>query len=378
MKIKEIAAVLNATISCGAESLEEEIEMGYSSDLMSDVLTIEKDNILLITGMANVQTIRTSEMSEITMLKEYNETLIRKMEDRMLKSEEAEKKIRIYASQLEQEIEQREQAEQELIKALVHAEESDRLKSAFLTNMSHEIRTPMNGILGFAELLKEPDLTGKQQQEYIEIIEKSGARLLNIIKDIIDISKIESGQMIVSVSETNVNQQMEFIYKFFENEVDHKELHLTLIKPLSTSEAIIRTDREKLYSILTNLIKNAIKYTSKGSIEFGYRSTSSSSELASEPVELLQFFVKDTGIGIPKDRQEAIFERFMQADIVDKMARQGAGLGLAISKAYVEMLGGKIWVESEEGQGSTFYFTIPNLPESKEEIIIEHEVLNPR
>ena len=133
------------------------------------------------------------ESSEVSMLKEYNETLIRKMEDRMIKSEEAEMKIRIYASQLEQEIEQRKQAELELIEALKRAEESDGLKSAFLANMSHEIRTPMNGILGFAELLKEPDLTGEQQQEYIKIIEKSGARMLNIINDIVDISKIESG-----------------------------------------------------------------------------------------------------------------------------------------------------------------------------------------
>ncbi len=320
--------------------------------------------------------LRTSESSEITQLKQYNETLIRKMEDRMLKSEEAEMKIRIYASQLEQEIEQRKQAELELIEALKHAEESDRLKSAFLANMNHEIRTPMNGILGFAELMKEPDLTGEQQQEYIEIIEKSGARMLNIINDIIDISKIESGQMNVLLKENNVNEQLEFIYKLYNREVEQKGLHLSLKKSLSSPEAIIKTDREKLYAILTNLVKNAIKYTPKGSIEFGCGLISSTSGSVSEPVEL-QFFVKDTGIGIPKDRQKAIFERFIQADIVDKMARQGAGLGLAISKAYVEMLGGKIWVESEEGKGSTFCFTIPYLTESKKEIIIKHEVLTP-
>jgi len=257
---------------------------------------------------------------------------------------------------------------EELIVAKEHAEESDRLKSAFLANMSHEIRTPMNGILGFAELLKEADLTSEQQQEYIRIIEKSGARMLNIINDIVDISKIESGQMKVSISETNVNEQMEFVYKFFKTEVDQKGLHLTLIKPLPGSQSIFRTDREKLYSILTNLIKNAIKYTPKGSIEFGV-STSSTTGSVSEPVELLQFFVKDTGIGIQKNRQEAIFERFIQADIVDKMARQGAGLGLSISKAYVEMLGGRIWVESEEGKGSTFYFTLPYLIKTEEKKI---------
>ncbi len=313
----------------------------------------------------------TPESSEVSMLKEYNETLIRKMEDRMIKSEEAEMKIRIYASQLEQEIEQRKQAELELIEALKRAEESDGLKSAFLANMSHEIRTPMNGILGFAELLKEPDLTGEQQQEYIKIIEKSGARMLNIINDIIDISKIESGQMKAVLQETNINEQLEFIYQLFNREVEHKGLSFSLKKVSLPPESIVETDREKLYAILTNLVKNSIKYTSKGFIEFGCDVVETNHEL------FLQYFVRDTGIGIPKNRHEAIFERFIQVDVFDKMARQGAGLGLAISKAYVEMLGGKIWIESEEGKGSTFYFTIPYLPVSKNKIEIGHETLDP-
>jgi len=311
------------------------------------------------------------ESSEVSMLKEYNETLIRKMEDRMIKSEEAEMKIRIYASQLEQEIEQRKQAELELIEALKRAEESDGLKSAFLANMSHEIRTPMNGILGFAELLKEPDLTGEQQQEYIKIIEKSGARMLNIINDIIDISKIESGQMKATLLETNINEQLEFIYKLFNREVEQKGLQLSLKKVLLPPESIVETDREKLYAILTNLVKNSIKYTSKGFIEFGCDIVENGRGL------FLQYFVKDTGIGIPKNRHDAIFERFIQVDVVDKMARQGAGLGLAISKAYVEMLGGKIWIESEEGKGSTFWFTIPYLPVSKNGFNIGQEILAP-
>lgn len=246
----------------------------------------------------------------------------------------------------------------ELIAAKERAEESDRLKSAFLANISHEIRTPMNGILGFAELLKENDLSNEQQKEYIGIIETSGARLLNIINEIVDISKIESGQMKVSRSVTNVNLQIDYLFQFFKTETANKKLELSTKKSLPDQEAILFTDREKLYSILTNLVKNAIKYTDKGSIEFGYVSTSTKTESNSKSSEL-QFFVKDTGIGILAHRHEAIFERFIQADIVDKMARQGAGLGLAITKAYVEMLGGKIWVESEEGKGSTFYFTIP-------------------
>ncbi len=229
------------------------------------------------------------------------------------------------------------------------AEESNRLKSAFLANMSHEIRTPMNGILGFTGLLKEPELSGEEQQKYIQIIEKSGARMLNIINDIVSISKIESGIVDINLSETNINNQLQFVYDFLKLDADNKNLKLSFTCALPEKEAIIKTDSEKFYGILSNLVKNAIKYTDKGTIEFGYTNKG----------EEFEFYVKDTGIGIPKERQEAIFERFIQADIVDKMARQGAGLGLAISRAYVEMLNGRTWVESEEAKGSTFFFTIP-------------------
>lgn len=236
-----------------------------------------------------------------------------------------------------------------LIKAKEKAEESDLLKSAFLANMSHEIRTPMNGILGFSDLLKNPDLTGEQQLKYIGVIEKSGARMLNIINDIISISKIESGLMEVSKEESNINEQIEYIFTFFKPEIEAKGMLFSFRNSLSLKESIIITDREKVYAILTNLVKNAIKYTERGSIKVG----------CTKKDNFLEFYVDDTGIGIPKDRQEAIFERFIQADITDKNAHQGAGLGLSISKAYIEMLGGKIWVESEKGIGSTFYFTLP-------------------
>lgn len=248
---------------------------------------------------------------------------------------------------------------QALVNAMEKAEQSDRLKSAFLANMSHEIRTPMNGILGFAGLLKEPNLTGEEQQKYIRIIEKSGARMLNIINDIVDISKIESGLMKLDMKESNINEQIEYAYTFFKPEAEAKGIKLSFSNTLPQKEAIIKTDREKLYAVLTNLVKNAIKYSKAGAIELGYITK----------CETLEFYVKDTGIGISKDRQEAIFERFIQADISDKMARQGAGLGLSISKAYVEMLGGKIWVESDEGKGSTFYFTLPYNAEPVKETI---------
>jgi len=249
--------------------------------------------------------------------------------------------------------EEKEKRAAELVIAKDHAEQSDHLKSAFLANMSHEIRTPMNGILGFSELLKEPGLTGDQQQEYIKIIEKSGARMLNIINDIVDISKIEAGLMEINIKESNINEQIDFIHTFFKPEMDRKGIRFFSKKSLPLKEATIHTDREKIYAILTNLVKNAIKYTDEGSIEFGYNLKTESQ------IKVLEFFIKDTGIGIPKHRQKAVFERFIQADITDKMARQGAGLGLSISKAFVELLGGKIWVSSEEGKGSTFYFTLP-------------------
>lgn len=215
--------------------------------------------------------------------------------------------------------------------------------------MSHEIRTPMNGILGFAGLLKEPELSGEQQIEYIQIIEKSGIRMLNIINDIISIAKIESGIMDIHLSETNINNQLQFVYDSLKLDADHKKLKLSFTHSLPDDEAVITTDSEKFYGILSNLVKNAIKYTDKGTIEFGY----------AVKEENVEFYVKDTGIGIPKEKVEVIFERFIQADISDKMARQGAGLGLSISKAYAEMLGGKIWVDSEESKGSTFFFTLP-------------------
>jgi signal transduction histidine kinase/ActR/RegA family two-component response regulator len=248
----------------------------------------------------------------------------------------------------------RKRIEEELRKAKEQAEESDRLKTAFLANMSHEIRTPMNGILGFAELLKVPNLNGEELKQYISIIEKSGARMLNIINDIIDISKIESGLMKINLKKSNVDDQIDYIFTFFKPEVERKGMKLAIRKSLPSKDAFILTDREKLFAILTNLVKNAIKYSEKGSIEFGYDVV-----VANDRKSLLQFFVKDTGIGIPLSRQKAIFERFVQADIEDVKSKQGAGLGLSISKAFVEMLGGEIWVDSKVAKGSTFYFTIP-------------------
>ena len=256
----------------------------------------------------------------------------------------------------------------ELIAAKEKAEESDRLKSCFLANMSHEIRTPLNGILGFTELLKEPELQDEQKMYYLSILEKSGARLLNIINDIMCISKIESGQMAVSISEININEQMDEIFAFFKPEAEQKGIHIICKNSLRLNETFIKTDKEKLFIILANLVKNAIKFTKKGSVEFGFGSVGGRDKafddrdkacLVSTPTPSIEFFVKDTGIGILPDQLEFVFERFRQASESVNRRYEGAGLGLSISKAFVEMLGGTIRIESEFGKGSVLYFTLP-------------------
>jgi hypothetical protein len=259
-------------------------------------------------------------------------------------------------------ITERKQLEVDLIAAKERAEENDRLKTAFLANMSHEIRTPMNGILGFTDLLKSPKLTGEEQQEYISIIEKSGDRLLDIINNIINISKIESGHIEPIISETNVNEQVEFTYNFLKPLAEEKDLQIFFKNSLPNNEALILTDKEKFLTILTNLVNNSIKFTPAGFIEFGYKKKGN----------FLEFYVKDTGVGIPQEQVDIIFERFRQGSESLSRDYEGAGLGLSISKAYVEMLGGEMWVDIDSGnslpnwstekKGSTFCFTIPYNP----------------
>ena len=263
-------------------------------------------------------------------------------------------------------INERKDTEIQLKIALEKALESDRLKSAFLANMSHEIRTPMNGIRGFIGLLKEPNLSRSEINTYSNIIDKSSDRLLNTINDIIDIAKIEAGEMLVSKNETAINSMMDELYSFYAPEAKLKGLSL-LLKPF-TQQLKITTDSHKLYGIMSNLIKNAIKYTNKGSITFGYvLRTNTESVLNKQDRNVnVEFFVEDTGTGVPKERMQAIFNRFEQADIEDKKALEGSGLGLAISKAYIDMLGGEIFVESEPGKGSKFTFTIPHNEIKKE------------
>lgn len=244
----------------------------------------------------------------------------------------------------------------ELIAAKEKAEESDRLKSAFLANMSHEIRTPMNGILGFSNLLLEPELSDEKKDAYIKIIHQSGERMLNTVSDIVEISKIETGIVEVKNSDFIFSESINNIINFFQPQAQKKGLILSFKNEIQETKLSIFSDKNKFESILTNLIKNAIKYTNKGEIEVSICIKN----------EFIEFNIKDTGIGIPKHRKYAIFNRFEQADIEDTRVFEGSGLGLAISKSYVEMLGGNIWVESVEGEGSQFIFTIPFLPIKKE------------
>lgn len=229
------------------------------------------------------------------------------------------------------------------------AEESDKLKSAFLSNIAHEIRTPMHGILGFADMLKTTSLSGEQLQEYIKIIEKSSGRMLNTITDLIDISKIESGQTELTLSSVDINGLLDSMYALFKPQADKKGIGFMCNSSAEMDGIHVRTDREKLDTIFNQLLKNALKYTPKGYIEFGNEHKD----------EFIEFYIKDTGIGIEKDKQQSVFDRFTQADNSLSKNYEGAGLGLSITKAYVEMIGGAIWVESDPGNGSVFYFTIP-------------------
>lgn len=256
----------------------------------------------------------------------------------------------------------RKEAAQELIKAKEKAEESDRLKTAFLHNISHEIRTPMNAIVGFASLMSEPGITKQMFDYYVEVIINSSNQLLSIINDIIDVANIEANIVKVNKSDFLLNSLLKSSYKQFLPKANEKKIELGLSCELSDEESMIFTDNTKLQQIISNLISNALKFTLKGSVNFGYTVRG----------DYIEFFVADTGIGIPPEHQTKIFDRFYQVEDPHTKVYEGTGLGLSICKAYVELLGGKIGVTSEPGRGSRFYFTIPY----EKPVALEAEVLH--
>ncbi len=242
------------------------------------------------------------------------------------------------------------QTVEELKLAKEKAEENDRLKSAFLANMSHEIRTPMNGIVGFAKLLQKPGITENKMIHYIKVIVDSSNQLLNIVNDILDISRIETGQIEIFKEQTDIYELLNETVSFFALKADEKNLQIDFNCELSERNSIVNIDKGKLKQILFNLVSNALKYTEKGSINI----------ICKLKNEMLEFAVNDTGIGIHRKEHEKIFDRFNKVVVSSKKLYGGTGLGLSICKGYVEALNGKIWLESEAGKGSTFYFNLPH------------------
>lgn len=236
-------------------------------------------------------------------------------------------------------------------KAEMKAKESDKLKTAFLQNISHEIRTPMNGIIGFSGLLTNEDLTEEQKKKYLEMITSNSNQLLIIVNEILDISLIESGTIVARESRVHLNEFLDELYNAFKSSVNN-EITLFLSKGLEDDLSIVFTDEAKIRQVLNNLITNAVKFTTRGHIRFGY----------SLKNKELEFFVEDTGIGIAPALHRQIFEPFRKAETEISKLYQGVGLGLAICKGNVNLLNGKIWLNSELNKGSVFFFTIPYKP----------------
>lgn len=282
-------------------------------------------------------------ITDITQEKEIEKELM----------DQKEKYYQLYAQYLEQNhelknyVHQLEVANANLRQAKEKAEESDKLKTSFLTNLSHEIRTPMNGIMGFATLLSNPKLTGEQYLEYRDQILQSGERMLSIINAIVDMSKIDANIFSLRLKEINLIDELNRILKPFEQEIKSKNLAIHKRFEVD-NELLINTDPLKVEQIINILLHNAIKFTDYGEIEIGAKTVSGNYII----------YVKDSGVGIPVKYHKTIFERFRQAPIENKLSA-GAGLGLAIAKGLALQLGGNIWVESKPKQGSVFYVSIP-------------------
>lgn len=255
---------------------------------------------------------------------------------------------------------------EELIAAKERAEESDRLKTAFLANMSHEIRTPMNAILGFSQLLAVPGLEDGEIKNYVDTIAHSGKQLLSLIDDIISISQIEAGIVEVHFDNTSVERILNTVHKLFSLSADKSGIAFSYQNDLPKKHQTVSTDARRIQQVLINLLGNAFKFTSAGNIEFGCKLKNNN----------IEFYVSDTGIGIQKADRTIIFERFMQVNHDHDVLYGGTGIGLSISKAIVEKLGGKIWVAAKKGKGSEFRFTIPVIEQTAQPDIVDEKEKN--
>lgn len=312
------------------------ILIGMIAAYRTEVFNRDNFNLYLQIAKKNVQ------------IEQANRNLEDKVQERTKLLNQSNKELR-------EEVRRRAIIEKELIAAKEKAEESDKLKSAFLANMSHEIRTPMNGILGFANLLHEAE-SEEEFNEFVEAIVKSGEHLLNLINDIIDLSKIEAGILKIEKSNFEINRLTREIYDMFnvDANVVTKKISFSYRNGLPDNECMIHTDRVRLKQIMINLVNNACKYTDQGSIEFYYEIKDHS----------LLFVVKDTGIGIPEESQNVIFDRFMQASNGRTSGRESTGLGLSITKTYLNLMGGSISVKSKLDVGSEFSFILPDIFEN--------------
>lgn len=244
---------------------------------------------------------------------------------------------------------QQQEIRKKLLKEKNRAEENDRLKAAFLANLSHEIRTPMNGIMGFLTLLENPCHSQEHHEKYLELVKQSGERMLETINNIIEMSRIESEELPVHVSPANVNSLLTTLYKRYLPEAELKGIRLNLCNEVQEKQLKVETDKQKLIAILDNLVKNALKFTPEGTVEIGCRQ---------DGIGVL-FYIRDTGIGIPDEWHDIVFERFARVDATLSSPYEGLGLGLPIAHFYTRLIGGKLWFESQEGNGSTFWLSVP-------------------
>ncbi len=250
-----------------------------------------------------------------------------------------------------QDISRRKDAEEALIYAKDKAEENEKLKTAFLANVSHEIRTPMNGINGFAELLYNNMVSDNEKHQYLEIIYKNSNRLLTLMNNIIDISKLDTRQLTVFKKEFSLDQLLKDTHRQLKNILENKQnIKFSTVTELNCESTVIKSDESRLRQVIVNLVDNAFKFTDEGFVELGIKLNTDGH---------LQFHVKDTGLGIPHDYQKRLYSRFTQSENAIRQNFGGTGLGLPISKGLIELMGGNLWVKSRKGVGTTFYFTLP-------------------